>query len=87
MNAFSHPDPPEAKLLPRTHRMMNMMCFWRILIPGGCVFIWLPSSSFEQPSLFSAAPPKVDETDIGNRDEALQHTYKGLPKLRYVMGC
>ncbi|KIM72506.1 hypothetical protein PILCRDRAFT_16086 [Piloderma croceum F 1598] len=32
----------------------------------------------------SAAPPKVDQTNIGNRDVALQHTYKGLPKLRAV---
>ncbi|KIM78970.1 hypothetical protein PILCRDRAFT_10889 [Piloderma croceum F 1598] len=30
----------------------------------------------------SAPPPKVDETDIGNRDPALKNTYKGLPKLR-----
>jgi hypothetical protein len=29
-------------------------------------------------------PPKVDETDIGNRDDLLKETYKGLPKLRYV---
>jgi len=32
----------------------------------------------------SAGPPEVDETDIGNRDPLLEHTYKGLPKLRYV---
>ena len=35
-------------------------------------------------SLVSVAPPKVDETDIGNRDPALERTYKGLPKLRCV---
>jgi hypothetical protein len=31
-----------------------------------------------------SAPLKVDETDIGNKDPALEHTYKGLPKLRCV---
>ncbi|KIM77372.1 hypothetical protein PILCRDRAFT_12013 [Piloderma croceum F 1598] len=30
----------------------------------------------------SVGPPKVDETDIGNRDDLLKETYKGLPKLR-----
>ena len=34
--------------------------------------------------LLSVGPPKVDETDIGNRDHLLKATYKGLPKLRYV---
>jgi hypothetical protein len=28
----------------------------------------------------------VDETNVGNRDKALKDTYKGLPKLRYVIG-
>jgi hypothetical protein len=32
----------------------------------------------------STSAPEVDETNIGNRDPALKHTYKGLPKLRYV---
>ncbi|KIM74689.1 hypothetical protein PILCRDRAFT_14243 [Piloderma croceum F 1598] len=30
----------------------------------------------------SAGPPKVDETDINNRDPLLEATYKDLPKLR-----
>jgi len=33
---------------------------------------------------FSENPPKVDESDIGNRDPALKSTYKGLVNIRCV---
>jgi hypothetical protein len=31
---------------------------------------------------YSEAPPETDESNVGNRDKRLMHTYKGLVNIR-----
>src|ERR1700728_4073259 len=63
----------------------TMTYFWMILIRGVCclsrVYSYLLLMIY---SFISVPSPKVGETNIGDRDPQLEHTYKGLPKLRYV---
>jgi hypothetical protein len=33
----------------------------------------------------SEPSPAVDETNVGNRDDALKKTYRGLVNLKYVL--
>jgi hypothetical protein len=33
---------------------------------------------------FSEPSPEKDESNIGNRDHELAHTYRGLPNIRFV---
>jgi len=64
--------------------MMTTTLFWMILLRGICHLFGVHCCIPLICSLASVAPPKVDETNIGNRDPALERTYKGLPKLRCV---
>src|ERR1700676_2317609 len=79
--------------LSATSRMMDMAIMthlmsrrtWRIK-PLGIIYVILPIISVNIYIYICSDPsPAVDETNVGNRDDALKKTYRGLVNLKYVI--